>query len=55
MQLRDTDQYHTFLRQHFLYWVEGLSLIGKASESINLIQTLQSAIQVVMFLPYILN
>jgi hypothetical protein len=46
MQLNNGDQYHAFLRQHFLHWIEALSLVGRAAESISLIQTLQSAIQV---------
>jgi hypothetical protein len=46
LQLNDGDKYHAFLRQHFLHWIEALSLVGRAAESISLIQTLQSAIQV---------
>jgi hypothetical protein len=46
VQLQDGDQYHAFLKQHFLHWVEALSFVGRAAESINLMQTLRSAIQV---------
>ncbi|KAL6405855.1 vegetative incompatibility protein HET-E-1 [Ilyonectria robusta] len=31
-----------FLTRHFLHWVEALSLMGRASESLNIIKTLQS-------------
>jgi hypothetical protein len=39
--IRDQDRVHIFLREHFLHWLEALSLIGKISESIPLIHTLQ--------------
>jgi hypothetical protein len=53
LQLQDGDQYHAFLKQHFLHWVEVLSLVGRAAESISLIQTLQSAIQVCSYIKYL--
>ena len=37
---------HRFLQQDFLHWLEALSLIGRASESLQSIRTLQSALQV---------
>ena len=37
---------HRFLQKDFLYWLEALSLIGRASESLQSIRTLQSALQV---------
>ncbi|TGZ76394.1 hypothetical protein EX30DRAFT_289413, partial [Ascodesmis nigricans] len=40
--LRDDDHVHTFLRNHFLHWLEALSLMGMMSESILAIQTLES-------------
>jgi len=42
----DEDQVHLFLQEHFLYWLEALSLMGKISESIALIGTLQSFVAV---------
>ncbi|OAQ64205.2 WD-repeat protein [Pochonia chlamydosporia 170] len=36
------DQVYAFLTDHFLHWIEALSLIGKANESINLINFLRS-------------
>ncbi|KAH6988809.1 hypothetical protein BKA56DRAFT_245826 [Ilyonectria sp. MPI-CAGE-AT-0026] len=35
-----------FLLQHFLYWLEALSLIGRASESVSIIKVLQSVLKV---------
>jgi len=36
------DVVDTFLREHFLHWLEALSLIGKISDCISLIDTLRS-------------
>lgn len=36
------DAVHTFLRNHFLHWLEALSLIGQISDCISLIDTLRS-------------
>jgi hypothetical protein len=43
---QDGDQVHHFLRCHFLHWLEALSLIGRASESIALIKKLQGLLVV---------
>jgi hypothetical protein len=40
----DQDVVHVFLQQHFLRWLEALSLMGKISESIPLIDTLRSLV-----------
>jgi len=45
-RIRDQDAVHLFLQEHFLHWLEALSLIGVVSESIGLIGTLQSLIAV---------
>jgi hypothetical protein len=45
-KIQDEDQAHQFLRRHFLHWLEALSLIGRASESITIIKTLQSLVEV---------
>ena len=37
----DGDSVHTFLQKYFLYWLEAMSLIGEASESICMINNLQ--------------
>jgi len=44
--LRDDDQVHDFLRRHFLHWLEALSLMGRASESIGIIRPLQALLKV---------
>jgi len=44
--VRDGDQVHEFLRSHFLHWLEALSLIGRASETVALIKTLQALLEV---------
>jgi hypothetical protein len=38
--IQDGDQTHCFLERHFLYWLEALSLIGRLSESIGMIDNL---------------
>ncbi|KAI8633534.1 vegetative incompatibility protein HET-E-1 [Xylariaceae sp. FL1651] len=43
------DEVYAFLRQHFLHWLEALSLMGRALESITIIITLQSLLQVLHF------
>ncbi|OCK76219.1 NACHT and WD40 domain protein [Lepidopterella palustris CBS 459.81] len=45
LQLRDDDQIHVFLRQHLLHWLEVLGLMGKISESILMITSLESHIR----------
>ncbi|KAJ4401662.1 hypothetical protein N0V85_005470 [Neurospora sp. IMI 360204] len=40
--VRDGDKVHHFLTRYFLYWLEVLSLMGRISESIGLIDDLQS-------------
>ncbi|KAI0406715.1 hypothetical protein F4802DRAFT_91989 [Xylaria palmicola] len=41
----DNGQVHYFLQQHFLHWLEVLSLMGRASESLQNIGILQSLLQ----------
>ncbi|MCJ1348728.1 hypothetical protein MMC31_006961 [Peltigera leucophlebia] len=43
-QIRDGDLVDSFLRMYFLYWLEAMSLIGEASESIRMVYSLQSVI-----------
>ena len=38
----DEDAVDAFLREHFLHWLEALSLMGKISDCISLIDTLRS-------------
>jgi hypothetical protein len=45
-RIKDGDEVHIFLKEHFLHWLEALSLIGKISESNGLIGNLQSIIGV---------
>ena len=49
--LCDNDQIHRFFQQHFLHWLEALSLIGKMSDSIGLIRTLETLISVSSYGP----
>jgi len=42
----DNDQVHNFLSRHFLQWLEVLSLIGRVSESVNMINNLISMLDV---------
>jgi hypothetical protein len=42
VQLRDNDKVHGFLKQHFLHWLEALSWVGKVSEGIYAISSLES-------------
>jgi hypothetical protein len=39
-------QAYLFLKRHFLHWLEALSLLGKISESISMIRSLQTLISV---------
>jgi hypothetical protein len=45
-RIRDGDQTHEFLECHLLHWLEALSLIGKISEAITTISTLQTLVEV---------
>ncbi|RDW75197.1 hypothetical protein BP6252_06339 [Coleophoma cylindrospora] len=44
--IRDDDQVHRFLQRHFLPWLEALSLIGRVSESVSMIEDLISMLDV---------
>ena len=46
----DNGQVHTFLRERLLYWLEAMSLLGNASESITMITSLQSILGVTSLL-----
>ncbi|OKL55591.1 hypothetical protein UA08_09131 [Talaromyces atroroseus] len=41
-RVSDNGPIHIFLQEHFLHWLESLSLLGRIAESINLVQTLQT-------------
>ena len=43
-RLFDNSQVHTFLREHLLHWLEALSLIGKSSDSVQIVTNLQSMV-----------
>lgn len=53
-RIRDGDQVHAFLQKYFLYWLEAMGLIGEASESIRMIDSLQSLIDVRQFQAFII-
>lgn len=44
--ISDEDEVHKFITTHFLHWLEALSLIGRLSESIQAIRTLQPLVKV---------
>ncbi|KAF3015238.1 hypothetical protein E8E12_000031, partial [Didymella heteroderae] len=44
IQLRDSDQVHVFLKEHFLHWFEVLGWLGKVSEGIHAISLLESVL-----------
>jgi hypothetical protein len=44
--LKDGGQVHIFLQENFLYWLEALSLMGKISEGILMVQGLKSMLTV---------
>jgi hypothetical protein len=46
------DQIHQFLEEHFLHWLESLSLIRKVSEGVLMMTTLLSILSVSGFVPY---
>jgi hypothetical protein len=46
IRIYDGDQFHDFLTRHFLQWLEALSLMGRASEVITLVKTLQPLVEV---------
>jgi hypothetical protein len=52
-KVQDEDQAHQFLKRHFLHWLEALSLIGRISESIGLIDELQRIVDVSYSLLYV--
>jgi len=43
-RLCDNSQVHAFLREHLLHWLEALSLIGKISDSVQMVTSLQSMV-----------
>jgi hypothetical protein len=45
-RITDSHQVYLFLKRHFLHWLEALSLLGKISESIAMIRSLQALISV---------
>jgi len=45
-RISDDHQAYSFLKIHFLHWLEALSLLGSVSESISMINTLQALIVV---------
>lgn len=47
--LRDYGPVHIFLRVHLLHWLEAMSLVGKTSESILAINSLESIVAVSQF------
>ena len=46
VQIRDDDEVYVFLREHFLHWLEALSLMNRLAEVIGYIGVLQSLVSV---------
>jgi hypothetical protein len=46
IQLHDGNQVHSFLKEHFLHWLEALGWLGKLSEGIHAISLLESFVPV---------
>ena len=46
MTVCDGDAAHGFLKTHFLHWIEALSLLDKASDSLDMLKTLQTLLKV---------
>ena len=46
VELCDIGQVHEFLKEHFLHWLEALSLIRKVSEGVLVMKDLQSMVNV---------
>ena len=44
--LFDNGQVHTFLKKHFLHWLEALSLMGNVSDGVVMVRTLESMLTV---------
>lgn len=45
-QLQEDDKIHNFLQQHFLHWLEALSLLDRLADAISYIEVLKSNISV---------
>jgi hypothetical protein len=48
-QLHDDDRVHSFLKEHFLHWLEALGWLGKVSDGIPAIMLLDSSVTVSQF------
>jgi len=46
VELCDNSQVHIFLREHFLHWLEALSLLGKISDGVLIVRSLESMLAV---------
>lgn len=51
-KIHDSDEAHQFLKHHFLHWLEAMSFIGRISETIGLIDDLESITDVSPSLVY---
>jgi hypothetical protein len=41
LQVQDNGPVYTFLERHFLHWLEALSLLGRATDSLSMINELK--------------
>lgn len=46
VQVLDAERIYDFLTNHFLHWLEALSLMGRISQSLSLLRTLHSLVEV---------
>ena len=45
-EIQDEDDVHSFLRKHFLHWIEAMSLINRLAQVIEQLRILQSLVSV---------
>ena len=50
-QLTDDNAVHEFLRKHILHWIEAMSWMGKTSEAIQVLSSLEAMTKVLSFAP----
>ena len=52
-KIQDDEQMYTFLREHLLHWLEALGLMGKVSDGILSLISLESMVTVSRVYPYV--
>jgi hypothetical protein len=49
-RITDDDPVYVFIQDHFLHWLESLSLLGRIRESVNLVRTLHTVVVCIFYL-----